>query len=311
MKHNAKKDWKKIGWIELIAAGLFLLVLMLAPLCMHAQASLTNSFNVAQFPGADVGTKLTNAQNACLANTSIPCVMLIDPILAIWPQGSLPSRCSNCIWLDYRSVTFSASPFSLGALASVTDTSSNPAQSGFVRTGNNVCAVASRNAANSADVCAVQVNASNVTVIGGSGGVSLSGSAATPSLTINGGTALNTQTGSSGTVVTDTSPTIQSAVLARFQGNIGVTQGGGLKHQRFGASCTTTAAVGASCSSTETWTSAFADTNYTVQCWGSNASGVPVMLEGTKAAASISIAVVAVTAAAAQFAGVECIAFHD
>lgn len=48
------------------------------------------------------------------------------------------------------------------------DNSANPAASGALRSGNNVCAVAARNAANSGDVCAVQVNASNQTVIGGS-----------------------------------------------------------------------------------------------------------------------------------------------
>ncbi|HEV7520123.1 MAG TPA: hypothetical protein VGP89_03425 [Candidatus Angelobacter sp.] len=46
------------------------------------------------------------------------------------------------------------------------DNSANPAASGVVRAGNNVCAVAARNAGNSADVCAVQVNASNQVTLG-------------------------------------------------------------------------------------------------------------------------------------------------
>jgi hypothetical protein len=49
--------------------------------------------------------------------------------------------------------------------AAFVDRSAAPANSGVVRTGNNVCAVASRNAAGNGDVCAVQVNALNQTVI--------------------------------------------------------------------------------------------------------------------------------------------------
>jgi hypothetical protein len=55
------------------------------------------------------------------------------------------------------------------------DRSAAPAQSGVERTGNNVCAVASRNAAGTADVCAVQVDGSNITNVGGSAGAKFNG----------------------------------------------------------------------------------------------------------------------------------------
>jgi hypothetical protein len=55
------------------------------------------------------------------------------------------------------------------------DRSATPAQSGVERTGNNVCAVASRNAAGTGDVCAVQIDGSNVANIGGSAGMKVSG----------------------------------------------------------------------------------------------------------------------------------------
>ncbi len=55
------------------------------------------------------------------------------------------------------------------------DRSAAPAQSGVERTGNNVCAVASRNAAGTGDVCAVQIDGSNVTNVGGSAGAKFSG----------------------------------------------------------------------------------------------------------------------------------------
>ena len=49
--------------------------------------------------------------------------------------------------------------------ASYVDQSAAPAQSGVLATGNNVCAVASRNAAGSGDVCAVQVDNTNSDVL--------------------------------------------------------------------------------------------------------------------------------------------------
>jgi hypothetical protein len=55
------------------------------------------------------------------------------------------------------------------------DRSAAPAQSGVERTGNNVCAVASRNAAGTGDVCAVQIDGSNATNVGGSAGAKFSG----------------------------------------------------------------------------------------------------------------------------------------
>jgi hypothetical protein len=63
----------------------------------------SNTYFAAQFPGADVGTKITNAQASC-TNTAIPCVIVVDAILAVWPQGTRPALCSNCMWLDYARV---------------------------------------------------------------------------------------------------------------------------------------------------------------------------------------------------------------
>lgn len=95
----------------------------------------------------------------------------------------------------------------------------------------------------------------------------------------------------------------------------GVKQGGGFKHQRFGAQCTTAASVGGLCATptTNTWTAAFADANYTVVCTLNGiTSGVPVV-EGytAKIAASFTINFAALTAVAAQASGLDCIAAHD
>jgi hypothetical protein len=260
----------------------------------------SNTFFVSEFQAPDVGTKVTKAQASCSANTSIPCVIVIDAIMAVWPQGSMPGRCANCIWLDYRGVTFSAAPFSLGAVGSVTDLSANPALSGFVRTGNNVCAVSSRNVSNTGDICDIQLTAANAVAIGGAGGIS-----------INGGGALTAQSGSGSSIVTNIGPSITTPTVISPTINTGLTQGSGAKHQRFGASCTTAAAVGAACTSAYTWTVTFADASYTVGCFGTLASGSPILTYSAKTATQISIGVAAGSAAAAQFAAVDCIAFHD
>jgi len=89
--------------------------------------------------------------------------------------------------------------------------------------------------------------------------------------------------------------------------------GGGLKHSRTTSGCATAASVGATCDTTVTWSTAFANANYTVVCVGYGvASGVPVH-GGThsRLAASIQFRTVAMTAAAAQYTNIVCIAAHD
>jgi hypothetical protein len=93
------------------------LFLILACLRCFAQQGLSNSFNVSQFPGVDVGTKLTNAQAQCVS--SMNCILEIDPILSFYPLGTLPTRCANCVWLDYRTsaamkISSATSPFLVG-----------------------------------------------------------------------------------------------------------------------------------------------------------------------------------------------------
>lgn len=79
------------------------------------------------------------------------------------------------------------------------------------------------------------------------------------------------------------------------------------------AGCATAASAGATCTTTVTWTVAFPDANYTCACSGTViTSGIPAYGGVTaKAAASCIVQTVAVTAAAAQFTNIECIAVHD
>lgn len=115
MNHYGKKETiKSAGRVWALGFALLFLVLalLLLPLTMHAQQGVTNTFNVAQFQGADVGAKITAAQNQCLPNTAIPCTIVIDSILAVWPQGTIPAHCSNCMWVDYRA----AGLFGIGSI---------------------------------------------------------------------------------------------------------------------------------------------------------------------------------------------------
>lgn len=105
--------------------------------------------------------------------------------------------------------------------------------------------------------------------------------------------------------------TVQQLNSTGTQFLLGINQGAGFKHQRFGATCTTTASAGATCLSNYTWTSAFADANYTVVCScdipsngtarcntnGHSASGVQIILTSDGLANT--------------YGGVECIAVHD
>lgn len=88
---------------------------------------------------------------------------------------------------------------------------------------------------------------------------------------------------------------------------------GGFKHLRTTAGCATAASVGAVCDVTVTWTTAFADANYTPQCNGFGVtSGVPASgAIVSKVAASLVFRTIAITAVAAQFTNIYCTAVHD
>ena len=86
--------------------------------------------------------------------------------------------------------------------------------------------------------------------------------------------------------------------------------GGGVKHTRI-ASGTTAASLHATASATWTFTTAFADTSYTIACTVDNPTGVPLVANtDTKAAASINIVIMAGSSAAAS-GTLNCIAVHD
>jgi hypothetical protein len=84
---------------------LALVVLLFSSL---AFAQRTNTYYAAQLPGTTVGQKVAAAQAMCDSNTSVPCYIVIDPNLAVMPVGTMPTKCAQCVWSDYRSSAPSA-----------------------------------------------------------------------------------------------------------------------------------------------------------------------------------------------------------
>jgi hypothetical protein len=77
-----------------------IVLFLLASLPCLAQTD--NTFYAKQFQGGTVGAKVTAAQAACNTNTAIPCIIVLDPSLAVYPAGTMPVKCTQCIWNDYR-----------------------------------------------------------------------------------------------------------------------------------------------------------------------------------------------------------------
>jgi hypothetical protein len=120
---------------------------------------------------------------------------------------------------------------------------------------------------------------------------------------------INSPTVSTGTFST---PTITSPTFSTGISN----NGSGFKHIRGVVGCTTSGGASAftgPCTTVVTWTSAFADANYTASCMADGiALGVPILQGITaKAAASVTVQTQQASGTNAQFSAIECIAVHD
>lgn len=121
------------------------IILFLILTAASAFGQRTNTFYVDQFTGFTVGEKTAKAQAACRAD--IPCVLVFDTILAIYQTGTMPAKCANCMWLDYRTLNTAIS-YDVGtALAPVTGQASTAANifikrfdntDAYVRNGDNI-----------------------------------------------------------------------------------------------------------------------------------------------------------------------------
>jgi hypothetical protein len=111
--------------------------------------------------------------------------------------------------------------------------------------------------------------------------------------------------------------TVLEQYVAQANGALSPASWQGILYQRLRpAGCATAASIGATCDTTVTWGTAFQSTSYTAVCTGDAVtSGVP-LLQGenvsvAKAVGSITVRTYALTAAAAQFTNIDCIAWGD
>lgn len=80
----------------------FLPVLFGACCAVPVLAQTSNTLYARNFPGSTVGQKVAAAQKACSPDASVPCVIVIGPTLAAFPAGTMPTKCAQCVWEDYR-----------------------------------------------------------------------------------------------------------------------------------------------------------------------------------------------------------------
>lgn len=109
---NRLSKWRREGaWVARIGQLVILLALfgmLMLAVCVSFSASaqgqsMQNTFNVAQFTGRTVAAKTAAAQAQC--NSAYKCVLIFDPILAVYPLGSMPSKGASEFWADYAAVT--------------------------------------------------------------------------------------------------------------------------------------------------------------------------------------------------------------
>jgi hypothetical protein len=77
----------------------FLLLIVGANAQQSDNAIFAKAFNRA---GSTVGQMVSAAQGACNPNASIPCYIVIDPSLVSYATGTMPAKCAQCVWIDYR-----------------------------------------------------------------------------------------------------------------------------------------------------------------------------------------------------------------
>lgn len=123
---------------------------------------------------------------------------------------------------------------------------------------------------------------------------------------------LSDQTNSANIFEYDTINHFQFLQKARFGLNGIDGDGPGYKHKRV-AGCLTAGSLAATCTTTITWGTAFADSNYSAICVGDLiTSGIPISGGLTsKSASAIIFQTVSGTISAAQYTTIDCIAVHD
>lgn len=213
--------------------------------------------------------------------------------------------------------TLDMTAFGGARASSFISATANPSSAGAVALASTDCAKF-RNNANAADVNGLCKNASDQVLVG-SGPVIVPAVSDTAALLAAAQTLLAKTLTSP--VITNPSTTgtdsgaeiLQNKTLQSPVITTGVGQGSGYKHQRFGSLCTTAVGANSSCSSTLTWTSAFADANYTAVCQGdTNTGSLAFLIQNGHAAGTVTVTISNSSGGGAvSFTNVNCTGTHD
>ena len=109
---------------------------------------------------------------------------------------------------------------------------------------------------------------------------------------------------------------VTAASYSEFTGGLNIDtsfggDGSGHKHHRFTSPCSTAATAGATCTSTYSWNTTFANANYTPVCSGIGPTNPAALNVSSYTASGVTIQIVAITAAAASYSKIDCVADHD
>ncbi len=105
--------------------------------------------------------------------------------------------------------------------------------------------------------------------------------------------------------------TVQRTTGALTVGTGISSDGGGFKHKRGAVGCSTAAVAGAVCTgSSQAFSAAFPDTNYTLTCSLDSTTGTPVVSSVSKSTSAFTVTIAALTAVSAT-GNYDCIAVHD
>jgi hypothetical protein len=269
------------------------------------------TFTVKNFPltpASPIAAASLTSSTANPANVGVIKLASID--CADWRNNANTGNIQLC---KTSSDQLDATAFPGVLVQALISSAANPAQSGLVRVPNNVAGITARNSANTGDFDVIKLGTDNLTHLTGGGGDVVVPAASDTVALLNATQSLPNKTLPSPTSTgTDSGTEVIANKTAQHPTiTTGIAQGSGLKHQRV-AGCTTAATVNAVCGPvTLTWTSAFADTSYTLNCFATGTVNTGFITISTKAAGSVTLFGISSAATAWTVGSFECIAIHD
>jgi hypothetical protein len=82
-------------------AGIIIWLLFAYSLTCDAQER-SNTHYASEYGKRTVGENVDAAQGECHPSAAVPCYIVIDATLATMTTGTMPTKCPQCYWIDYR-----------------------------------------------------------------------------------------------------------------------------------------------------------------------------------------------------------------